>query len=200
MALMHTVQAGETLWSISLLYGVALEELRAANGLAGDVIYPGQELIIPRAEESGEEEPLPTVPTATLPSLEGGFVLPEGSYTQQDLADIALLARLVYAEARGEPFEGQVAVAAVLLNRVRNPQFPDTVAGAVYQPGQFEPVANGSINQTPNNLAYLAMLEAWQGSDPTQGSLFFWNPRKVPASSWVWTRPVKLQIGNHVFA
>ena len=200
MSLKHTVQAGETLWSISLLYGVTLEELRAANGLAGDVIYPGQELSIPTTGENGEAEPEPVVPTATLPSLEGGFPLPEGSYTQQDLANIALLARLVYAEARGEPFEGQVAVAAVLLNRVRHPEFPNSVAGAVYQPGQFEPVANGSINQIPNNLAYLAVLEAWGGADPTNGALFFWNPRKVPASSWVWTRQVKLQIGNHVFA
>ena len=109
------------------------------------------------------------------------------------------MARLVYAEARGEPFEGQVAVAAVLLNRVRHPEFPNSVAGAVYQPGQFEPVANGSINQIPNNLAYLAVLEAWgERIPPMEPS--FWNPRKVPASSWVWTRQVKLQIGNHVFA
>ena len=73
MSLKHTVQAGETLWSISLLYGVTLEELRAANGLAGDVIYPGQELSIPTTGENGEAEPEPVVPTATLPSLEGGF-------------------------------------------------------------------------------------------------------------------------------
>ncbi|NLL07982.1 MAG: LysM peptidoglycan-binding domain-containing protein [Firmicutes bacterium] len=196
MAVTHTVQAGETLWSISRLYEVSLDALRLANALTTDLIYPGQELIIPEAAA----QPSETVPSATLPSLEGGFVLPEGSYTTQDLQDLALLARLVFAEARGEPFEGQVAVAAVLLNRVRHPEFPNTVAEAVYQPGQFEPVANGSINLTPNNLAYLAVLEAWGGADPTDGALFFWNPRKVPASSWVWTRPVKLQIGQHVFA
>lgn len=157
MAVTHTVQAGETLWSISRLYGVSLDALRLANALTTDLIYPGQELIIPEAAA----QPSETVPSATLPSLEGGFVLPEGSYTTQDLQDLALLARLVFAEARGEPFEGQVAVAAVLLNRVRHPEFPNTVAEAVYQPGQFEPVANGSINLTPNNLAYLAVLEAW---------------------------------------
>jgi len=195
MAVTHTVQPGDTLWGISRLYGVDLDGLRAANGLVTDTIYPGQELIIPLAEDELQE----VVPTATLPSLEGGFDQPEGSYTPQDLADLELLARLVYAEARGEPFQGQVAVAAVVLNRVGHPQFPDTVAGVVYQPRQFEPVANGSINMIPNNRAYEAALEAWQGADPTSGALFFWNPTKVSPTSWVWSRPIKLQIGNHVF-
>lgn len=196
MAVTHLVETVETLWSISLKYDVSVEAIRMANSLTSNLIYPGQELLIPEQAEQAQE----TVTTATLPSLEGGFALPEGSYTQQDLEDIALLARLVFAEARGEPFEGQVAVAAVLLNRVKHPEFPNTVWAAVYQPGQFEPVANGSINQIPNNLAYLATMAAWLGSDPTSGALFFWNPVKVPASSWVWTLPVKLQIGGHVFA
>lgn len=199
MAVTHVVQPGDTLWGLCALYGVSLEALRGANGLLGDLIYPGQELIIPETEGAAEQSE-ETVPTATLPSQEGGFVLPESSYTQRDLEDLALLARLVFAEAQGEPFEGQVAVAAVLLNRVKHPEFPNTVAGCVYQRGQFEPVANGTINQVPNNLAYLAVLEAWHGADPTNGALFFWNPHKVPASSWVWTRPIKLQIGNHVFS
>ncbi len=128
MAATHMVQPGDTLWGISRLYGVNLDDLRAANNLTADVIYPGQELVIPLAED----EPQEIVPTATLPSVEGGFDLPEGSYTPQDLADLELLARLVYAEARGEPYQGQVAVAAVVLNRVGHPQFPDTVAGVVY--------------------------------------------------------------------
>jgi len=195
MAATHMVQPGDTLWGISRLYGVNMDDLRAANNLTADVIYPGQELVITLAED----EPQEIVPTATLPSVEGGFDLPEGSYTPQDLADLELLARLVYAEARGEPYQGQVAVAAVVLNRVGHPQFPDTVAGVVYQPRQFEPVSNGSINMMPNNRAYEAALEAWQGADPTDGALFFWNPHKVSPTSWVWSRPITLQIGNHVF-
>lgn len=135
-----------------------------------------------------------------LPSLEGGFALPEGYYTQGAIDDIALLARLVYAESRGEPFEGQVAVAAVLLNRVQHPDFPNTIQEAIYQPRQFEPVANGTIYQTPNALAYEAVLEAKAGNDPTDGALFFWNPNKVSPRSWVWTRQIKVQIGEHVFA
>jgi len=93
-----------------------------------------------------------------------------------------------------------VAVAAVALNRLRHPDFPNTVWGVVYQPRQFEVVANGTINMLPNNTAYEAVLEALSGHDPTDGALFFWNPRKVPQSSWVWTRPIKMQIGDHVFA
>ncbi|NMB00795.1 MAG: LysM peptidoglycan-binding domain-containing protein [Firmicutes bacterium] len=197
MAFIHVVSTGDTLWGIAQKYQTSVEELKMANGLTNDLIYLGQELIIPL---DSTEEPIETVPTATLPSVEGGFVLPEGSYTPADLDDIALLARLVFAEARGEPFLGQIAVAAVLLNRVKHPEFPNTVRAAIYQPRQFEVVSNGTINQTPNNLAYLAVLEALNGEDPTDGSLFFWNPRKVPSSSWVWTRPVKLQIGEHVFA
>lgn len=201
MPLIHVVEPGDTLWRISRFYEVSLDSLRLANNLSSDELYPGQELFIPESSGAGGGTgPTETVSTATLPSVEGGFVLPEGEYTQQDLEDLALLARLVYAEARGEPYQGQVAVAAVLLNRVAHPEFPKTVRAAIYQPGQFEVVANGTINQLPNNLAYQAALDAWQGNDPTNGSLFFWNPRKVPASSWVWTRQVKLQIGEHVFA
>lgn len=196
MANIHVVELGDTLWSIAQKFQVSVDAIKMANGLTSDLIYLGQELLIP-VEQQPDSEP---VSTATLPSVEGGFVLPEGTYSPNDLEDIALLARLVYAEARGEPYLGQVAVAAVLLNRVKHPEFPNTVRAAIYQPRQFEVVSNGTINQTPNNLAYLAVLEAMEGEDPTDGALFFWNPRKVPPTSWVWTRQVKLQIGEHVFA
>lgn len=197
MTLIHVVQAGDTLWGLAKTYQITVEDLKVTNSLISDEIYIGQELIIPSGSSKREDE---VVHTATLPSLEGGFVLPEGSYTQVELDDLALLARLVFSEARGEPFLGQIAVAAVLLNRIKHPEFPDSVRAAIYQPRQFEVVSNGTINQTPNNLAYLAVLEALAGVDPTDGAIFFWNPLKVPASSWVWTRQVKMQIGGHVFA
>jgi N-acetylmuramoyl-L-alanine amidase len=109
------------------------------------------------------------------------------------------MARLVHAETRGEPYQGQVAVAAVLLNRIENSAFPDSIYDAVYQPMQFEPVDNGAINFTPNNKAYEAVFDALKGQDPTEGALFFWNPDKVSKTSWVWTRKITSRIGRHVF-
>lgn len=203
----HRVGPGDTLWGLARQYKTTMEALRFMNNLTGDVIYLGQELLIPGDRpEPGFEVPAPVQPTPPelsmpiLPSLEGGFALPEDYYSAQDLDDIALLARLTFAEARGEPFEGQVAVAAVLLNRVQHPEFPSSVYAAVYQPRQFEVVANGTINQVPSNLAYQAVLEARGGYDPTGGCVFFWNPSKVPLTSWVWSQTIKKQIGEHVFA
>ncbi|MBX5465148.1 MAG: spore cortex-lytic enzyme [Clostridia bacterium] len=114
--------------------------------------------------------------------------------------NVDLLARLVMAEAHGEPFTGQVAVAAVILNRMRNPAFPNTVAGVIFQPDAFESVSNGLIWQvTPDATAYQAAEDALNGWDPTYGSLYFWNPAKA-VSGWIWTRPIALTIGHHVFA
>lgn len=121
-----------------------------------------------------------------------------GSVSRSD--ELELLARVVAAEAEGEPFEGQVAVAAVILNRVRDPRFPNTLSGVVYQPHAFESVSNGLIwRRTPSDEAYRAARAALNGWDPTQGALFFWNPSK-PVSSWIWSRPIVARIGNHVFA
>lgn len=113
--------------------------------------------------------------------------------------DLDLLARVVSAEARGEPYEGQVAVAAVVLNRVRDSRFPNTVAGVVYQTHAFESVSNGAIYSTPTASSRRAAQDALNGWDPSGGALFFWNPSK-PVSKWIWSRPIITQIGNHVFA
>lgn len=114
--------------------------------------------------------------------------------------DIDLLARVVAAEARGEPYAGQVAVAAVMLNRVRDPRFPKTLSGVIFQPAALESVSNGLIWQrTPDGTAYKAARDALNGYDPTYGSVFFWNPYKR-VSSWIWSRPIVTQIGKHVFA
>jgi len=114
-------------------------------------------------------------------------------------AERDLLARVVSAEARGEPYEGQVAVAAVVLNRVRDARFPNTVAGVVYQAHAFESVTNGTIYAAPTASAVRAAEDALNGWDPTGGALFFWNPAKA-SSGWIWSRPIVKRIGNHVFA
>lgn len=110
-----------------------------------------------------------------------------------------LLARLINGEARGEPFVGQVAVGAVILNRVQHPRFPNTVAGVTYQPGAFEAVSRGQIWAPVRRTSYRAAQAALSGWDPTGGAIYFWNPYK-PVSRWIWTRRIITQIGKHVFA
>ena len=113
--------------------------------------------------------------------------------------DIDLLARLISAEARGEPYEGQVAVGAVVLNRVKHPSFPNTISGVVFQSGAFSCVSNGAINNTPDATAVRAALDALNGWDPTGGCLYYYNP-KATDDKWIRTRTVKTVIGNHSFA
>lgn len=114
--------------------------------------------------------------------------------------DVDLLARLVMGEAGEEPYEGQVAVAAVVLNRVRHPSFPKTIAGVIFEPWAFESVMNGFIwARPPRDSAYRAALDALNGWDPSWGSLYFWNPATA-VSPWVWTRQIITVIGRHVFA
>ena len=114
-------------------------------------------------------------------------------------ADQKLLAKLVYAEARGESYKGQVAVAAVVLNRVSSSSFPNTISGVIYQTGAFSCVSNGSINNTPNDTAVRAALDAMNGWDPTNGCLYYYNPGKT-SDSWIRTRTVVTVIGNHYFS
>ena len=112
--------------------------------------------------------------------------------------DEYLLARCIHGEARGEPYIGKVAVAAVVLNRIESPQFPNTVAGVIYQPLAFTAVADGQINLTPNKDAINAARDALNGWDPTYGALYYWNP-VTATSKWIWTRQVTLKIGKHWF-
>lgn len=112
--------------------------------------------------------------------------------------DLTLLARVVYGEARGEPYTGQVAVAAVVLNRVKSSSFPNSIAGVVYQAGAFDCVSDGQINLSPNDSAFKAARDAMNGWDPTYGCLFYYNPRTA-TSRWMLSRTVKLNIGNHAF-
>lgn len=128
----------------------------------------------------------------TLSSSSGGGSSSGGS------GDAYLLARLVYGEARGEPYTGQVAVAAVVLNRVRSSQFPNSISGVIYQAGAFDVVSDGQINLTPNDSAIRAAKDAMNGWDPTYGCLFYYNPATA-TNRWIRSKTIKLTIGKHVF-
>lgn len=113
-------------------------------------------------------------------------------------ATVALLARVISAEARGEPYAGQVAVGAVILNRVEHPSFPSTIAGVVYQPGAFTCMVDGQIDQPVAESSVRAAREALNGFDPSGGAIYYFNPGTA-TSSWIWSRPLIKVIGNHRF-
>lgn len=114
-------------------------------------------------------------------------------------SDLYLLAKCVHAEARGEPYVGQVAVAAVILNRVKDAAFPNTISGVIYQPWAFTAVNDGQINLEPNSTAYQAAQDALNGWDPTYGCLYYYNPTTA-TSKWIFSRQTVVTIGKHVFA
>jgi N-acetylmuramoyl-L-alanine amidase len=172
-AVMHNIKSGESLYSIAINNGITVNELKQANGLNGDIIYTGAKLNIPADSKA--------------------------TSTAHGNQDVNLLARLITAEAGGEPFKGQVAVASVILNRTADSKFPGTIAGNIFKPHQFESVSNGLIWEQPSNQAYKAANAALKGWDPTYGAKYFFNPAKVNGPSWVWTRNIIQRIGNHVF-
>lgn len=118
-----------------------------------------------------------------------------GGYSSSDLY---LLARCVYGESRGEPYVGQVAVAAVVLNRVKSAVFPNSISGVIYQPYAFTCVSDGQLYLEPDQSAYNAARDAMNGWDPTNGCLYYYNPATA-TSAWIWSRPIMLQIGRHNF-
>lgn len=118
-----------------------------------------------------------------------------GKYSEQDLQ---LMANAVYGEARGEPYEGQVAVAAVILNRLESPDFPNSISGIIFQPRAFTAVADGQIWLEPNERAKQAVLDAMNGWDPSENALYYFNP-ETATSGWIWSRPQIKQIGDHIF-
>ncbi|MGI6577701.1 MAG: spore cortex-lytic enzyme [Eubacteriales bacterium] len=109
-----------------------------------------------------------------------------------------LLARIISAEARGEPYKGQVAVGAVIMNRVKHPSFPNTLSGVIYQPGAFTAIVDGQFNEPVASSAYKAATDALNGWDPTGGCIYYFNP-STATSKWIWSRPQVMRIGKHIF-
>ena len=151
----------------------ALKEFQKDNGLVVDGIAGPKTLKALGIKESAKDNP------------------------QKDKT-LELLARVISAEARGEPYEGQIAVGAVVLNRVKHPSFPNTVAGVIYQPGAFDTVSDGQINLEPTDSAYRAAEDALAGVDPTGGCLYFYDPRYT-SNKYMLSLPVVMRIGNHLF-
>jgi N-acetylmuramoyl-L-alanine amidase len=177
----YTVQEGDSLSEIAEEMGVPLPVLIRANRLSSTVIHPRQVLIVPGR------------------NLDYDIAISRG-FTREE---INLLARAIYAEARGESFTGQVAVGAVILNRIESREFPKTLREVIMQKQsgtyQFSPVEDGSINLQPDETALCAALQAIAGYDPTNGALYFYNP-ETAGDRWIRNLPVIARIGNHVFA
>lgn len=182
----YTVKSGDTMSKIADKHNLSLEQLTSYNPQISNInmIYVNQKVNVTMGSSN-------TVQVNTTAASSNN-----SSYSE---SEIDLLARLVRAEAGGESYAGKVAVAAVVLNRVQSSQFPNSISGVVYQSGQFSPVSNGMINKSADSESKRAALEAVNGNDPTNGSLFFYNP-KTSTSSWIYSRPVLASIGNHNFA
>lgn len=123
--------------------------------------------------------------------------LPTGS-SSSNSSNVNLLARIISGEARGEIYTGQVAIAAVILNRVKHSSFPNSISGVIYQPGAFTAVSDGQINVAPSQSCYNAARDALNGWDPTGGSIYYYNPQTA-TNSWIRSRPIIARIGKHVF-
>ncbi|MGI6605236.1 MAG: LysM peptidoglycan-binding domain-containing protein [Firmicutes bacterium] len=182
LAAAHTVVPGDTLWNIGQRYGVSVQEIQAANNIWTSLIYPGDILYIPDG----------------APAALSSNVASRGT-ARPSSRDVQLLAQMIRAEAEGEPYEGKVAVGAVILNRLETPNFPKTLAGVLYETDAFEPMLNGSFYQPPDEESIRAAYDAMAGKDPTGGALYFYNPATAQ-SPWIFTRQIITQIGNHVFA
>ncbi|GAB6137602.1 spore cortex-lytic enzyme [Halanaerobaculum tunisiense] len=174
----YQVQSGDSLFKIAHKFNTSVQALQEVNGLQSESIYPGQKLTIPKSSTSSS-----------------------GNYTRLDLSkqELDLLTKAVYSEARGESYTGQVAVAAVILNRVEDPRFPDTIKGVIFQPWAFTAVHNGQFWLEPDQRSRKAALDAVQGWDPTGRAVFYYNPVKV-TSHWIYTRDIIKKIGKHYFA
>ena len=174
----YYVDSGDTLYDLAQSFNTSVGVIMALNKMENSIIRRGQKLKLPILNLSKRQVLAKTVSSS----------------------DIELMARTIHGEARGEPYMGQVAVGAVIINRILSNEFPDTVRGVIYQRNQFTAVSDGQIHYTPNNTAYRAAREALNGMDPTLGSLYYYNPKTAKNKAWFNTRKFVVSIGAHVFA
>ncbi|MFV8830531.1 cell wall hydrolase [Alkalihalobacterium sp. APHAB7] len=190
----YTIEKGDTMSMIAQEHGLSLKELAAANPQVKniDLIFVGQQINIHIDNQKNK---------SSEPQNEINKLNEITDTTKYNLSkkDLDLLARIVRAEAQTEPFEGKVAVADVVLNRLESPQFPDTIKEVIYQPRQFQPVSNGQINKPADQESIEAVVAALTDMrNISQDSLFFYNP-DIATSRWLDTRETTIVIGAHVF-
>ncbi|MFW6270822.1 MAG: cell wall hydrolase, partial [Bacillota bacterium] len=173
----YHVNSGDTLFDLANKFNTSTGTIMALNDMETNIIRNGQSLKIP------------------INNLTPREVLAE-TISEKELE---LLARAIHGEARGEPFKGQVAVGAVIINRVLSSSFPDTIYDVVHQTGQFTVVADGQINLNPNQRAFNAARRALNGYDPTMGALYYYNPSTAQNTKWFSSKQMIVTIGEHVF-
>lgn len=173
----YHVGRGDTLYDLARSFNTSIGVIMALNGMENSIIRLGDLLKLPIDKLTPRQALAKTI-------------------RQEDLE---LLARVIHGEARGEPFIGQVAVGAVVINRVISPYFPDTFREVIYQRRQFSAVADGQINLKPNRTAYRAAREALKGTDPTMGAMYYYNPKFAKYQWWFQKRRFLVTIGDHIF-
>ncbi len=198
--------------SLALLF-VAVSASSLSSGSNGDEVKKLQETLIEKGYDPGEVDGIFGNKTreAVMAFQKDNELTPDGIAGPKTLAalginantsvgstDIYLIARAVYGEARGEEYIGKVAVAAVILNRVDDPNFPNSVSGVVYQPGAFDAVSDGQINLAPDEECIRAARDAFSGWDPTNGCVYYYNPQTA-TNQWMLSKEIMLNVGNHVF-
>lgn len=180
-AVEHNVVSGDTLYLIANRYGIALDSLRKANNKWDSIIYPGQKLLVP--------------------AKQGSAAITSKPAAQYSSSDHDLLARLITAEAESEPYSAKVAVGAVVLNRIRDPRFPNTIKDVIYEKSngyyQFTPVENGWIYKPASEDAKRAAYDVLNGIDPSNGALFYFDDSTT--NKWLWSKPLAARIGRMVF-
>ncbi len=174
----YHVGVGDTLFDLARSLNTSIGVIMALNEMEDGIIRVGQKIKLPIHNLTPRQALARTV----------------------NQEDIDLLARAIYGEARGEPFIGQVAVGAVIINRVLSSYFPDSFYRVIHQKNQFSAVADGQFYLSPNNTAYRAAREALRGTDPTMGSMYYYNPKTAKNQWWFSTRRMMVTIGDHVFA
>jgi LysM repeat protein len=190
------VQHGETLWDLAISHHTTVEEIVKLNRVKNpNNIGEGESLLVPIVQQKS------TILTVTKTASRGedSQALSRSLGHLISKADVEILSRVIHGEARGENFEGQVAVGAVVLNRLKDPRFPKTIRDVVYQEGAFTAVDDKQIQLDPNDQSYKAAEAALAGQDPTNGALFYFNP-SIATDNWIKSRAVIKRIGNHTFS